>query len=445
VSRLKNIITLIGISTAVVSATLIYIIDRENPYIWIINFLLLIMLVLKHLRNPPIFIFFIFLIPYFCVPFYFFQEEMNISFWSSYQTAGYLNHVTLTSLLFIAAFSATINRTQGNQLPLSSTFIQPNILTFLVCSLLCLVILHFGISGENIFTSTYGHGDVEKSTMHEYFIIPFLGLILSRKASNLIQEFFILSLMLTYAAKTLIYGGRIEVLQISLLYIYMHTNFLKHMSTWKLIATLMLGYFALSTLGLFRASAASGSFPDGITQFFDYIFQSDSKELGYISSTAGDVTHASMRILGLIDDGYLNIEQRIEGFLYFLFGIIMPSNQYPEHAILSSYMQQHIGAGGGGLIANYFYVWLGWIGPLLAGALIGLGVKQLYVSRLFYLRIYAILILICFPRWYAYSPINLTKFCIIGIFFLALLYSGASVINWVSQQKLSRKREKTFK
>lgn len=400
----------------------LYVLDDRSAYLWIVALGLVILVAARHYANPPLLIFFLFTISYSWVPYYFFVEELRVSFWDSYQTPEYLNTVVLSSLLFLVFFSIPLTSTNRRALPNSLDLIRSNSLVFAGCLIICIFSLVFGISGETILTSKYGATETEKSTLHEYFLLPFLGLLLSREKNNLPQEIVISLLLITYSFKTFVYGGRIEVLQAVLIYFYLTRDFLTRYSPTKLVTALIAGILILFTISLLRESYATDGFAIDIATMADMFGQQDLRQRGYISTNAGDVTHASMRILGLIDEGYLSIRQRFESFIYFLFGIIIPSSKYPEHALLASYMQTEVGAGGGGLIGNYFYVWLWWFGPPIAGTLIGFAIKSLYFPGRYYFKVYAVLILISFPRWYVYSPINLLKFCIVGVILIWALY-----------------------
>src|SRR5690606_29816058 len=84
-----------------------------------------------------------------------------------------------------------------------------------------LLIIIYGIQGENILESGYGGGEVQKGTLHEYFILIFLLIVLVFPNKSLFGKVVVYSLFILFCFKTILYGGRIEVLQISLLFLYL--------------------------------------------------------------------------------------------------------------------------------------------------------------------------------------------------------------------------------
>lgn len=87
----------------------------------------------------------------------------------------------------------------------------------------------------------------------------------------------------------------------------------------------------------------------------------------------------------------------------------------PDFINLASYKQDIYQSGGGGLIAVYFYTWLSYIGPIVSGIFIGFSISTVFKNSSIAIKIYGLLILVTFPRWYAYNPIFLVKFCIYGV------------------------------
>ena len=129
---------------------------------------------------------------------------------------------------------------------------------------------------------------------------------------------------------------------------------------------------------------------------------------------------SSSRIIGLIDNGYLDLGKRVVSFIYFCFSSITISSFLPDFVIFARYKQDIYQSGGGGLIGAYSYGWLGIFGPILFGLFIAYFINASFLKRNNYLKVYGILLLITFPRWYAYNPMTISKFCIYGIILFAI-------------------------
>lgn len=412
------------IAALLLVAVVIYITSTSSTILWIVPVFFILFSIANFSNIPSISLFFLYLIPFAIAPYHFFVRNLNISYWDNFQTGDFLNQVILCNLIFLFFLTIPILKIKKDDAPSSISLIKTSEIVFATSFSLCILILIYGIRGDSILTAAYGQGEVQKSALHEYFIIPFLGLMVSRNPDSKTQNCIILLILLVYILKTVLYGGRIEVVQIGLLYAYLAFSFFKNISPYKLYIYVFSAFLAFTALGLWRSHSLENVTGLSLAGFFEQVFFNDQEATqGYISTNAGDIYHASMRMLGLIETGYLNISIRIESFLFFLFGVFVPSGLNPDHAILAQYMKDKYSVGGGGLIGTYFYVWLGWLGPVVAGLFTGYSIRYLYFGNSFYIKIYSILILVSFPRWYSYSPINLTKFCLVGMLFVIAVYT----------------------
>jgi hypothetical protein len=133
---------------------------------------------------------------------------------------------------------------------------------------------------------------------------------------------------------------------------------------------------------------------------------------GSIISNEGDVFQSSVRLIGLIKIQALDAFLRVKSFIGFVLSIFVPAAWLPEEASLMTFKKGIYNSGGGGLIAVYFYVFLGWFGPLVISFYVFwiYGVAIFYKS--IYLKFYVLLIFSTFPRWFAYNPIILFKLCL---------------------------------
>jgi hypothetical protein len=233
-----------------------------------------------------------------------------------------------------------------------------------------------------------------------------------------------LGLVVFFSIKNILFGGRIEVLQLLLLLFFIYLVIPKKIGlfTFFLFSIIILPLFSI--IGFIRSNPT-------ILLESDYIFSTFSNievfflDVEYINSTQGDVIQSSARLLGIVERGELQYVDRLVGFPGFLISSIVPSSFLPQHLNLSTYLQDRYRSGGGGLAPVYFFVWLGYLGPFIVGIWVGRVINLLNESKSRFFKIYSLLVLITFPRWYSYNPIFFVKFCLYG----AIIYSVTYFIN----------------
>jgi hypothetical protein len=234
--------------------------------------------------------------------------------------------------------------------------------------------------------------------------------------SNIFQILSLILILLLYLSKTAAFGGRIEILQIVLLVTYVVTNFGARGK--KIIfASLVILYFVLSLIEIVRANPLS-LFDQGEFNFGNLFFNNNWRDLGYVSNTYSDVLQSSMRIIGLLQDHYIDFEFRISSFLSVLVSPIVPTSMMPEFYNLSTAYQNIAQSGGGGLISAFGYIWLGFFGPIIIGFAIGFVINSFYSNNSPVLNMYGLLLLVTFPRWFSYYPVPLIKLCLFGAIFI---------------------------
>lgn len=358
------------------------------------------------------------------IPYYFFNT--NVAAWPDFNELKYYNSTLRIYGLFLIIPLFVNHRKYTYLASLSSIPSNKNILGFITFSIICALIIIFGLSGTNIFESGgYGLGDTSRSTLYEYFILFFL-LTYYYSAKNKLQLAILISLGIIYILKSLLYGGRVEVIMFLLLcFLILTCDFKLKISPAIVIIGCLLFYYINQVFSGIR----SNPFPllEGKYSFYlnPYKYYSDSTST-FISSNEGDVFQASVRLIGLMENGLLDYFTRFKAFIGFIFSIVVPSSWLPEEASLITYKKDIYNSGGGGLIAVYFYCFFGWLGPVIISAYILWSSRFTTIYKSVYLKLYFLMIFSTFPRWFAYNPIILFKLClwIIPIaFFSNLIFS----------------------
>ncbi len=275
----------------------------------------------------------------------------------------------------------------------------------------------FGQTGDTIFESGgYGRGTQTFSSLFGYGIIPIV--VAFRYSYNRIRKILVSVLIGAYTIKTLMYGGRIDavMLVIALYTLYFYSIFSRRST----IIFIFVGYLFTVLWGEIRSSVNNVNFSQKLSE--------TTTNLSLSNGNSADVYYASERIIYLIKTGVLSIEERILSFMYFIESTVMPSSSLPDLATLASYKTARYSSGGGGLAPVFIYAWLGLPGVILIGSLLGKAFSRFISGRCGeFLFFYTIFVIATVPRWYAYYPVQLTKFCIYGALFafgMEILRSG---------------------
>jgi hypothetical protein len=376
-----------------------------------------IVFIIKFHRQIPIFILFVFILLYSLIFPSFFIEGYDISYWPDFQTSKIIGIVLLSHFLFLFFLGNSISSRFYNIELNFKKVIKPNIYVFIFLSFLGTILILFGLSGENIFVSgTYANSEVvQKSTLHEYFILVFLFIIAYAPNGVLYQRIIQLFLFI-FSLKTLLYGGRVEVLQILLLFFYISYVFKNRIKLKYVIAILIFGIYFSGLVSNIRANPLILLSDNFIDLFNPTNIFFNKPENRILSSTEGDVIQSSARIVGLVQTNEISLVQRVISLFNYLLSPIIPSSFLAEPTNLATFKQEYFHSGGGGLISTFFYVWLGYLGPIFIALMIGFLIKKFYLfnNKLYF--IYGICLLSMFPRWFSYNPIFLIKFCIYSIF-----------------------------
>lgn len=273
---------------------------------------------------------------------------------------------------------------------------------FYILIILSLLFTIFGLQGDTILTSgSYGNALAtrESSSVFSYAIITItLAYVYAGNKKRLIIVY---SLVAFYSIKILLFGGRIEAIQL-----WIALFLIKFRFVWsRKIILLSAGgaYFLMSLWSVYRADTSVS------------LFNIDNDTLRL---TGGDVYYASMRILYLIDQGVLSIADRAEAFLYYLSSSILPFRVLPDIANLSVYLSDQYASGGGGLAPVFFFAFGGIPMVIIAAALISYFLNRMHKNKYYYF--YGIMLVATVPRWFAYYPIQPIKFCVYAVLLFAI-------------------------
>jgi hypothetical protein len=384
--------------------------------------------IVKFRKNIPVLLLFVFFFLYTITFNYYFLDNLSISYWTDFQENATMKTTLFCHLLFIFFLGLFIKK--RSQLILSLNyrdFFKPNKTIYFLLLTISILILIFGLQGQTLLSGGI-YGDQEttsKSTLHEYFILIFFFLIVFSPINKLFR-IINLFLLVTYVLKTLLFGSRIEVVEIALLWFYLFYVYQNRVNLKFLLFVFISGIYLITVVSNIRSNPIGFLSKNDLYSYFDpksiFINKSNTE---VISSNEGDVIQSSSRIIGLINKNELTIYQRISGFFMYLLSPVIPASFLPSYSNLSLFKQEYYKSGGGGLISVYFFAWLGYFGPIFIAIVLSFFINSFFNYKSVYNYIYTTFLFFTFPRWFAYNPIMLVKYCLYAVIFYFIL----SIIN----------------
>lgn len=264
---------------------------------------------------------------------------------------------------------------------------------------------------------------VEVSVLNEYVLILYLVAYIytGGKKNRLYSLYF---LWVLYIIFTLSVGGRIEAVLLFFLLLTIKIQYI--FSFRRMVFLFLIGIWFMEIVGKVRSNPQillDGSITEIVNPFGVKEYNSNVKP-----SNEGDVFWASERLLLLIEDGELPIQERIVAAISYFFSPFVPTSYLPDVANLPTYKRDVRTTGGGGLAPVLFYVMFGLMGPILLGVFFAKMLNSLRRQTISSLHFYyAILLVTMIPRWIAYNSIYPIKLCLWGVlcyyFFINLDYT----------------------
>lgn len=412
------------------------VLDSNNQAMFIGSILIWFIGMIGARKSFILLLFFAFIFPYVFVPFYSFFEGKQLSVYSAFQSIEVINKVSFINSVFVGVFSILVYGCKDRYLQSFKDRVRPHTIVFYLSLIPAIISLIFGITGQDILSSSYGSGNMSKSTLHEYFLAFIIIPLVYLDKNNKVQLFIIYLIIGSYILKTISFGGRVEVVQLCILVGAILFDYFRNISKKILFTGLIVAYVIMDFVGFMRTELVNyGLYSDVVGAYFERWFNSTNQS-EFVVTTSSDVFYSSMRILGLINDGSIDLSYRIKSFLSFIFNLPLTFTVYKEYANLTTFDKSIYQSGGGGLIGVYFYTWGGYLGVVLGACFVGKIFKQMHSlnSSNILFNIYGLTLMATFARWYAYSPINLVKLCLFSvIYFFIFTY----IIKLVTSRKPS--------
>ncbi len=416
----------IGIYSLLILLNLVGI--ETSLYLAFINIGLLILLSLNHIKYKVIVILYLFLGSYYMNFIYYYAFNIKTTYYTEYFGREYYDFTLIIMslfLLFIYIFNKKVNDCDDYKYLIRGISRKNNIILFTISIILIIFIILFGKSGQTILESgTYKVGSVVGVgglAISEYIVL-FLALAYKFSKEIKFSKGIIITLSCIYMLKMLLYGGRVEFLQVGILLYILY--FEKQYTYIKLITISACVFIFFQIYGSIRTDILYFLKNPLEISLFNHLEQPSD----YKPSNAGEVIYNSSLFLGVIKNHIVNFEDRLVSLLAFIMRVFLPTKFVPyKEAYLSNYLATISPAGGGGFISVYFYYYLGFIGVILISGYISYLFKKSYGSKNEYFKFYCIIVFTTFPRWLVYDPITLFKLS--G--YIILLLFGYNIVHKV--------------
>jgi hypothetical protein len=362
-------------------------------------------LLLRSSKHKYLFLVLIVISSYIVLLFPYFLNDLNIGTFSAlnqptlYQKTIYVFSVFLTTLLFFfkeVPYVPIVDRLK----------VFDNELIFYFNTIVMVLILIFGASGETVLTGSYGQNHAEMSIVFIYFPIFFLTSYVSSGRAK--PKLFLLVLIaVAFVIKSLLFGGRGN--SVSMLLLMYILFFDKRMSLKALLLLIVVGF----TLSSFWAIYRVGGRKIDIAQLYSF-GASYKDKYSAAGNNQTDVFYASVRLITMKDMGLISGSESLEAFGLFWASIFVPNSALPPLANLATYLLSSFNSLGGGLVFAYFYVFLSYFGVVLIAYYVSIIFRKVRESTNLYMLFYCLLVSCTVIVWFAYGPITLFKLCLLG-------------------------------
>jgi hypothetical protein len=377
-----------------------------SRFLIVIPIFQLALLILLVSKNLPLVLFFIYCIIFYAYLFPRFILDLPVVYYFDYDNIAFYTKALMANILFWSTLCFFLKTTKNSyKFPDFSNFFKPNQWIVVLNIVIMFLIILFGFKGDNILSGAkYGTEDFgDKSIFTEYFII-FL-IIAYVHCANQISKLLVLSIGALMVLVALIYASRVSALLCILTVFVLH--FSNRFSLRKIFTISVIGLTFMNAISLIRAGSTNMSM----------VFSKNHN--GIISSTQANMFYGSVTLIALTDEGKIDTPKRIKSLIGFIGRLFLPSSLSFKEGSLASFGQKLSPWGGGADPTAYFYVWFGWLGPIIFGLLIVFlmnGMSRPNVDKYFFFM--GIILLATFPRWFGYEPGVIFKMTWVGIVIL---------------------------
>ena len=260
----------------------------------------------------------------------------------------------------------------------------------------------------------------EANPLYEYSLILFIFAYMysGRRWYTVVP---ITVLLLAFAAKDLLYGGRKTALSLVILFFII---FLSHrMSFIKVLPLALVGLVVFSAVGHFRGNA------DFSIEQIKITLKVMLKQK-FAVDTMYSASYTGISFVAAASEGIYSVSERLMTFMRFLASMILGGGRVPNSNV-SLMTHDYYSHWYGGVLPAYGYFFLGWLGTALTGALAGIWIKLADTKRTPLKQVLLLWVTCTCFNWVMYSPSSLIRgvlFMLAG-YFICLL--GDKLSRWL--------------
>lgn len=294
-----------------------------------------------------------------------------------------------------------------------SIYVDNSKMNFPIILLLSIALLFIFRFGYTIPSEVGARG--ETSAMYEYSIILFI-LYFYYCGNRRKIVYWGLFLVSIFCIQGIVYGGRIESVQLLLCTYFM--LFMTKIKRKKVMAIFLVMFLLMSIVGAVRGELVSGNFE------IDLILKR-IVERGFTLDTSYAAYYCSETFIYTKD--VVTDDKVRDLFFSFLKSLVIGGGGGTE-ASLPVVTKEFFNHDGGGILPFYFYFYLGVIGIVLSGLIVGIfvnGFLKIGEKSSGLAKCLMVLISSTIFRWYLYSPLMLLR----GAMFMAIAYYGLFVLH----------------
>ena len=382
-------------------------------------------IIFKTYKSLPILLMFLFFLTYIVnvIPFFFMGEYI----FAYHPTKGFYETLQIHTI-FLCTLDTFLQPIKKNIYINEKIPQAKNVLLYLFLTAFFVFFLLFAIRGDTIL-DTGGYGQQGNTTslggVGEYFLL-LIPLLYIYSGKSYIMKKILHILMLLMSVKLLLYGGRIGVLMMGLLYFTLYYDTQKnHISLFKIFCYVTPILYIFVLMGAIRGNITLAS-TSSWYELFLLPFRGDFlKTFKEFFGNQNDIFYSSTILNQTALSDTLNVYTRLEIFFYNILSLLLPYSWLPEKASVITYIQKNIAhTGGGALISAYSYFYLSYPGVILIGYYIASLINKLQKSKNIYFILYSIVVLATYPRWFGYNAIGLFKIS----FYIIPLYLATTLL-----------------
>lgn len=381
-------------------------------------------LIIKTRKNILVLIMFLFFLTYVVnlIPL-FFQGEYIFA----YPNIEGLYKTLLIHSIFLFALDIFVLPIKKNVYVSEMLFPQKSEIRFYIVAALFVFFLLYSVRGDSIVESGgYGRGETSgMGGIGEYFLV-LIPLMYIYSGKSKLLKYITWLLLLLMSLKLLLYGGRIGVLMIGLLYFALYFNVPERkVSKKRLIIIGVSALYIFVLMGAIRSNvdmALRASWGEILLLPFKGNFLKTYIEF---FGNQNDIFYSSAAVNYGIETNQLNWFVRLEMFLYNILSLFVPYSLLPEKAVVISYVQKHIlPTGGGALLSMYSYLFLSYPGIILLAIFLAWVINTFSTTKKQLMILFGVMVFTTYPRWFGYNAIGLFKIS----FYIIPVYLGLKTL-----------------